>query len=182
MNKYAIAGAGLVLIGLAFVAVPELTGPLGLGESFVSLIGVIALLQGLRTVQSRRHSDVRQTELPTPERPQALPTPGEEIDATIDSGQVGYRREGRELRERLERAAIDALVLAEGLTEDEAREALENGTWTDDPWAAAQFTNTMPDWTPWRVRLRATLRRNRPRRARRAAAEIARIAGVTDDE
>ncbi|WP_222918859.1 hypothetical protein [Natrinema sp. SYSU A 869] len=181
MNKYAIVGAGLVLIGLVFVVVPELTGPLSLGEWIVSVIGVIAFLQGLRTVQARRHTDVTQTELPTPERPRELPTPGQEIDATIESGRVRYGQDGRQLRERLEQAAIDTLVLEEGLTEDEARTALENGTWTDDPLAAAQFTNVVPDWAPWHVRLRATMRRDRPRRARRAAAEIARIAEVSDD-
>ncbi|WP_226479235.1 DUF7269 family protein [Natrinema amylolyticum] len=182
MNKYAIVGVGLVLIGLAFVAVPELTAPFGLGESIVSVVGVIALLQGLRTVQARRHTDVTQTELPAPERPQELLTPGEEIDAAIESGRVAYSREGKQLRERLERAATDALVLERGLTEDEARAALENGTWTDDPLAAAQFTTTIPDWAPWHVRFRETVRRDRPRRAGRAAAEIARIAEVTDDE
>ncbi|QRV14919.1 hypothetical protein JMJ58_18720 [Haloterrigena salifodinae] len=182
MNKYAIVGAGLVLLGLAFVAVPELTGPLSLGESIVTVIGVIALLQGLRTAQARRHADIGQTELPTPERPQELSTPGEEIDAAIESGVVTFGRQGRKLNERLERAVVDALVLGEGLTEDEARQSLENGTWTDDPLAAAQFMNTVPDWAPWRVRVRTVVRRDRPRRARRAAAEIARISGVHDDE
>lgn len=182
MNKYAIVGAGLVLLGLAFVAVPGLTPPLTLGGTIVTAIGALALVQGLRTVQGRRRADVTQTELPTPERPRELPTPGEEIDAVIESGRVRYGREGRELRDRLERAAVGALVLEEGLTEDEAWEALETGTWTDDPLAAAHFTNAIPDWAPWRVRLRATVRRDYPRRTRRAADEIARIAGVNDDE
>ena len=182
MNKYAILGAGLVLIGLAFAAVPELTAPIGLGEWVVSAIGVIALLQGLRTVQARRRTDVTQTELPTPERPQEFPTPGEEIDAAIASGPVRFGRDGRRFRERLERAAVDALVLEEGLTEAEAREALENGTWTDDPLAAAHFAKAVPDWAPWYVRVRATVRRDHRRRARRAVAEIGRIGEVTENE
>lgn len=181
MNKYAIIGGGLVLIGLLFAAVPELTATLGVRQSFVYGVGVIAFLQGLRTVNARRHTDVGQTELPSPERPQELPAPGAEIDATIESGRVRFGRNGKRLRERLTEAAVDALMREEGLTEDEARAALETGTWTDDPWAAAQFANTIPDWAPWHVRLRTMLRRDRTRRVRHAIDEISRISGVDDD-
>ncbi|SEV87516.1 DUF7269 family protein [Natrinema salifodinae] len=181
MNKYALGGGGLVLIGLAVAAVPSLAAALGVRTSFVYAVGVIALVQGLRAVLARRRTAVTQTDPPTPERPRECPIPGDQFDEGIESGRVNYGQVGRRLHERLERAAVDALVHGEGLTEDEARAALENGTWTDDPWAAAQFANGVPDWAPWHVRLRAVARRNRTRRMTRAAAEIARIAGVTDD-
>jgi len=43
-------------------------------------------------------------------------------------------------------AAVDALVRHRDPGEAAAREALTEGTGTDDPWAAAQFASGFPDW------------------------------------
>lgn len=61
----------------------------------------------------------------------------------------------RDIRERLEANAVSAVQLSEGLDEPAAIRAVEDGTWTDDPVAAAFLA---PDRTqPLYERLRGAL-------------------------
>lgn len=185
MDKYAALGVALVALGLGLVAAPGLA-PVALDAWAVALVGVVALLQGVNRMRERRRTPIDAEELPDTERAQALPRPGEEFDAAIEGGDLDAMRSysaRKRVRERLEGAAVDALVRHRDLDEAAAREALTEGTWTDDPWAAAQFAGGFPDWTPLRVRLLGwTTRRRHARRAVRAADEIARIAGSGNEE
>jgi len=184
MDKYAAVGVALVALGLGLVLVPGLA-PFDLDAWAVALVGVVALLQGVTRVRERRRTPIDAEELPTLERAQELPRPGEEFDAAVEGGELDAMRSysaRKRVRERLEAAAVDALVRHRDLDEAAAREALAEGTWTDDPWAAAQFAGGFPDWTPLRARLLGwTTRRRHGRRAVRAADEIARIADVGDE-
>lgn len=184
MDKYAAVGVALVALGLGLVVAPGLA-PFALDAWAVALVGVVALLLGVNRVRDRRRTPIDAEELPEIERAQELPRPGEEFDAAVDGGDLDALRSHsarKRVRERLEAAAVDALVRHRDLDEAAAREALSEGTWTDDPWAAAQFAGGFPDWTPLRVRLLGwTTRRRHARRATRTADEIARIAGVGDE-
>ncbi|SNZ12681.1 hypothetical protein SAMN06269185_1867 [Natronoarchaeum philippinense] len=159
--------------------------PVALQSWAVGLVGAVALVQGLRRVRERRRTPVEAAELPTLERAQELPRPGGEFDEAIErnrpDGLKGHSSR-RKVGNRLERAAVGALVCHRDLDEAAAHEALAEGTWTDDPVAAAQFLGELPAWTPLRVRAREWMRRHpHSRRAERAAAEIARIAGIAED-
>lgn len=185
VNRYAAVGAALVALGLAFAVAPGLA-PFALDAWVVALVGVLALLLGIGRVRDRRRTPIDAEELPLLERARDLPRPGAAFDAAIESGELdGTRSYGarRRVNARLEAAAVDALVRHRDLDEAAAREALTEGTWTDDPWAAAQFADGFPEWAPLRARVAGwTTRRRRTRRARRAADEIARIAGVREPE
>lgn len=185
MDKYAAVGVVLVALGLGIVLAPELA-PFALDAWAVALVGVVALLQGLTRVRERRRTPIDAEELPTIERAQDLPRPGEAFDAAVEGGDLDAMRSHsarKRVRERLEAAAVDALVRHRDLDEATARRALAEGTWTDDPWAAAQFAGGFPGWTPLRVRLLGyTTRRRHARRAASAADEIARIAGVGETQ
>jgi hypothetical protein len=184
MDKYAAVGVALVALGLGLVLVPGLA-PFALDAWVVALVGVVALLQGVNRMRERRRTPIDTEKLPALERPQELPRPGEKFDAAVEGGELDAMRSysaRKRVRERLEEAAVDALMRHRDLDEAAAREALAKGTWTDDPWAAAQFAGDFPDWTPLRVRLLGwTTRSRHARRATRAADEIARIAGVGDE-
>jgi len=184
MDKYAAVGVALVTLGLGLVLVPE-AAPFALDAWAVALVGVVALLLGVNRVRERRRTPIDAEELPAIERAQELPRPGEEFDAAVEEGDLDALRSHsarKRVRERLEAAAVNALVRHRDLDETAAREALAEGTWTDDPWAAAQFAGGFPEWTPLRVRLLGwTTRSRHARRATRAADEIARIADVPDE-
>jgi hypothetical protein len=152
------------------------------------LVGVLALLQGLRVARARRHSDIEQAALPDPEAIRRMDTPGEDFDdqlLALGSGRGrGTVRKRETVRSRLEDAALTAIAARENCSRERARERLEDGTWTDDPYAAAFFSDRVEHSPSWREWLRRSLRAETPfqRRARRAAAAIADLAGVEVSE
>jgi hypothetical protein len=142
----AIVGAGLALAGLATVLAPAL-GP-DLPETYLTvlLVGGLALLAGLgasATLPVGRTA----ADLPAVERRLTVPAPGDEFDQDV-AGLPARRTRGSEptrrlLRDRLEAAATAALV-REGLDRETARSRLVDGSWTDDPRAAAFFRGDSP--------------------------------------
>lgn len=146
--------------GLAVVAQRGLAGTLPLTYAYVVAIGAVALLQGLVFLQRWRRTDLRFTETGDPERRYRAPTPGDEVDRTLREA-AAYGPRGvnarHELRERLHRTAVDALVAHENVDRETATRWLNRGTWTDDL-VAAWFLGTEPE-LPLRVRLRSVLGR-----------------------
>ncbi|WP_458188593.1 DUF7269 family protein [Haladaptatus sp. NG-WS-4] len=138
-----LTAVGILAVGwgLAVVFAPELASVVSTGAAFVKLLGVLAFVQGLRVVQSRRRHDVQQAETGDPETNVTLPTPGDEFDDHLRTVHAGGRNERfrarKKLREMLERSLVESIVDREGCSRDEARERLKTGEWTDDPYAAA---------------------------------------------
>lgn len=139
------AGVVAVVLGLALVAVPGLAGGVAVSRVLVYVIGVIALLVALARIQRRRKSERTQTTTPEPETPTGLPRPGSDVDTRIrnlrrltGSGRVESERQ--ELDARLEELAVRVVARREDLTREEARSRLVDGSWTDDPLAAAYFS------------------------------------------
>lgn len=134
----AILGFVAFALGITSMVEPELL-TLRVDEGFVSLIGILALVQTLRFVQERRHGTVEYAETGDPELPTWTPAPGDDLARTLAgmtrSG-IGWSRDRTQLRDRLADAAVRALTLA-GSTEDTARERVRQGSWTDDAYAAA---------------------------------------------
>lgn len=129
-------GAAAAVVGLAIAGGAAVPG-LSFGYLFVTLVGALALLQGARYADDRRHTPVRTAETGDPEVRQRLPTPGDEFDADAfpDTGGVRYNTR-RRLRERLRDAAVETLVVRGECPPDAAKERVAAGTWTDDPVAA----------------------------------------------
>lgn len=131
-----LLGVGAFAVGVAFVVVPG--GDLALGRSLVVLVGVGALVQAVRLGRERRGSDAAWTETPDPERGATAPPPGDDADEVL-SEFAGSRASGVRTRTRdaLETIATEVLVRYAGYEPEAARERIADGTWTDEPHAAA---------------------------------------------
>lgn len=143
----ALSAVGVVLIavGFAMMFVPGLAGAFQANELYLSVIGLGFVLQTVRVVNGRRKRPYAQTETDDPEVSQELPAPGDEFDDLLQrAGRA--RHSGRErdtVRERLRAAAIAVVARADGVSREQAVARIEDGSWTDDPYAAAFFTGRL---------------------------------------
>lgn len=140
-------GVGLVVVGFAMMFVPGLSALFPANEVYLSVVGVGFALQTVTFVRSRMRTPYEQTETGDPEISQDLPTPGDDFDELLAQAgatrQYGNQRET--VRERLRRAAVDVVVRTEGVSREEAVARIDDGSWTDDPYAAAFFTGRVED-------------------------------------
>lgn len=184
-----LGGIGVVgaILGIAMIVQPQLAGYLTTRRLLVSVIGVLALVQTVRIVNARRSIHVTRAETPTPERFVRMPTPGgvfeEPLSAIDETRGIDALRRKRELREQLAEAAITVLAHREGSSHRHAREQLEAGAWTDDPYAAAFLGDVQAPELRWRERVRLKLRRESPFqwKARRTMDAIARAGALNGD-
>jgi hypothetical protein len=142
-----------------------------------ALGGVGLLLAGAMLV-SGRSGNLEQTEMPDPERPVDVPTPGDEFDAQIRRTRFKLPVVGRSVRRDVERrlrtAAVDATLYTAGCSRVEAERRVENGSWTDDTAAAAFLSADTAARSPVRhVTPLFDGETLSQRRARRTVAEIA---------
>lgn len=142
----ALLGAGLAITGIAAVLAPDLVADLPGTYLAVLAAGGVALLVGLGAAAD---PPVGRTaaDLPEVEARLTVPAPGDGFDADL-AGLPARRTRGSQptrerIRARLEAAAIAALV-REGLDRETARARLVDGSWTDDPRAAAFFRGDPP--------------------------------------
>lgn len=178
-----ILGAVAVLIGLAVVFARGLASGITPEWALVVLVGALAVLQGLRFAQSRRRTELRETETADPERRYDAPTPGDDVESSLAIAKR-WSRAGRakrqKLRERLTNAAVRAVMDESGCTATEARQRIQRGTWTDDRVAAAFLS---PDVTlPTRSRARLLVRSRSPfsQYGHSFARTVAVVEGLTD--
>lgn len=148
LRRAALGAAGLSLLGGVLLAgdrvastvpVDDLVGLFGNDYLLVAALGAVALLVAAVVVE--RGDTVVQSEMPDPEAGVSVPTPGDDLAATLDSWLLAVPLFGSEtrasVRSRLRESAVETVARAEGCTEREARERVESGRWTDDPDAAA---------------------------------------------
>jgi len=174
-------------VGLLLVAVPNLAGaavpPLAAVVLTVA-VGLVAIGLAVRALLA----DGEPVDLPTPERRPVYRSAGAEFAALLeDVGLAGRRKldaDGETGRERLRAVladlAVDVLGRTDGDDPETAAERLADGTWTEDPDAAAFFAE---GYRPPVSRL-AYLPWARPdlpfvRRARHAVAALAQNVGDT---
>ncbi|PSQ15664.1 hypothetical protein BRD00_13460 [Halobacteriales archaeon QS_8_69_26] len=164
MKRELLTALGVVVAlgGFTMIFFPELARALATTRGMVVVVGVIAAFQGYRIARERRRAAVQVAETGDPETEQDLPVPGDDFDDLVDHmrsihgpqlrGTASPRRRRRRdsfvrtrrrVRSRLEDAAVATITRKYGCTEAEAWEALESGTWTDDPYAAAFFTGRL---------------------------------------
>lgn len=179
-----LVAVGVVAVGLgvAMLYSSQLAGTIGADYVVVKAIGLLALVQGLRIVYARKRTDIDQGETPDPETTPTMRTPGTEFDETIGSLHLKSRRNFYEtqnaVRERLAESAVSVLMHRENYSEEEARERLDAGTWTDDPYAASFLAESNVQSTPWREWFRGILsdQTSFQRQAHRTADAISRRA------
>lgn len=160
--RLAALGVGLAGLGLAFVAVPDLARVVGLPRLAVALLGALALVEGARSLQSRRRTEIEGAEPPDPEARHDPPRPGDDFDERVASlgrrrGRSWDAREHDQLRDRLRAAAVEAVAHHHRLAMGAARDRVEAGDWTDDPAAAWYLGGPAVPGPPWSVRLRGFL-------------------------
>jgi hypothetical protein len=139
-----VLGLALVAGGLAVAVAPELGSGIRPNTAVLTGTGIAALVLAGMAVRARLNATDRRPDLPAAERSQSHATPGEAFDrqlaAMASPGQLHSGRDRRQGRDRLEATAV-AVLVRDGLAEDAARDALANGTWTNDPHAAAFFAD-----------------------------------------
>ncbi|NHN58444.1 MULTISPECIES: hypothetical protein [Halorussus] len=187
MKRYRVASgaAGVVALAAALAlggspaggAVAALVRALGNDYFVVAAFAGAGLLVAASVMASRERSGISQTETPTPERPVTAPAAGDAVDEALASRTallpvVGEARR-EQLRERLRTAAVETRVRRGECGPEEARRRLDEGTWTDDPEAAAFLAGRDPGTD---ARVAAVLRaepwsRRGARRAVRAVAD-----------
>jgi hypothetical protein len=176
-------GVVLGVLGVAALVVPELTTVLPANEGLVLFLGILLVLGGVRDVWRRRTAEHAYAEPSDTEQPVELPTPGREFDRRLGrlSTLVHRGNVRRRVRDEVTDVATETLQRRVGYTASEAEAALEAGTWTDDPFAAAFFTGRPPETDPL-SRARELFRSGSSfqHRARRAADELYRLAEETD--
>lgn len=181
-------GLAAVALGVLMVVQPSVAAGIGVGYAAALVVGLLALVQGVRVAIARRASEIRGAETPDVEAVEAMPTPGHEFDHAVARLGSGPRRvvirERTDLRERLEDAAITAVADSENCSREEAVERIESGRWTDDPHAASLLGGddvASPPLFDW-VKVATSGESTFQYRARRTADAVARVAGVTPDE
>lgn len=161
-DAVASLGIALAALGLGFVAFPRAAGALPLPRVAVVVLGLFALVEGARSLQSRRRTPVDGAEFPDPERRRSTPIPGDEFDDRVATLARRGRRswadgEHGRLRRRLRASAVEAAAHRWRLGTDDARDRVEAGEWTDDPAAAWFLGGADAPAPPWRVRARAAI-------------------------
>ncbi|WP_435101929.1 DUF7269 family protein [Halarchaeum sp. P4] len=191
-------GVASSVVGLLLLAAPSLASAVtlsgGLGTATVALVGVVTLLIAAGSLfadavrpsaEATLASD--DPEFPRPEHRPAYASPGAAFTRRLAEVTWTDRREAEPatrlaLRDDLRDLAVDVLSRRDGVTPDEAAAHLADGSWTDDPLAAAFFTDDVVPSLSLRQRLRG-LRGSEPpfaRRARHAVAALASHAGDAD--
>lgn len=141
---------------------------------------VFALVSATLVVGLHWADGVRQSAIVPPERGTEAPPPGAEL-RLLDGGRwpVLSPTSRRTVRDRLRAVTVRTVARDRGVSRSRAERAVDEGTWTDDPVAAALFT---PVGERPLSRIDAALRfRTRARRAARATVRLADGTTVGDD-
>ncbi|WP_080508386.1 DUF7269 family protein [Haloparvum sedimenti] len=159
MRAAEAVGVAALLAGFLSVFQRGIAGLFDFSYAFVTLVGVLAAVQGIRYVSARRRTEYVSLDLGDPEERYVVDVPGAEVDdwlRRVDPRSRGGSRFRNRLRERLREAAADRLVATRGYTPAEAEAALADGSWTDDAAAAAFLAPSLG--YPFRTRVRVRLR------------------------
>lgn len=181
MNRGLIAfGTIAALVGMIVIIDPTVLTRTGfsLPSVFITIIGILALIEALRAGYSRYSRSIDTLELPETEFRQVASVPESDFDDQLVTvtrrARVGSVRDRNKVRDRLHETAIEVLMRYDGDTPDRARERLETGAWTDDRAAAAFFAPAdefQPSTTEW-IRLKMSSDNAFRRRARRVIAAL----------
>ena len=185
--RRALVGAGIAAVGLGLVTmvVPGGGGIAGGSATLVSFLGVVALAQAARVTSEFWNLERRSADLPDAHRSESATVQGETFDRAFQlsarRGRVGRRNRDR-IVNYVRHTAVVTLAAETDATSEVVRARLDDGTWTDDPVAAALFAD---DHSPlWRDHLRTAVGRETTfqRRVRRAVVALERRVEGIDRE
>ncbi|WP_244629356.1 hypothetical protein [Halorubrum sp. PV6] len=182
MRLAALAGVVAVAVGFVAVVNRSIAAAIDPSATVVTLVGVLAVVQGVRYATERRGRDRRIAALGEPERRTPATVPGTDLDEQIaqaTNASIGRHSTRRTLRERVRRVAVAAVARTRNCPTAAAERVVATGAWTDDPAAVAFFDDDAA--YPVRVRLRAAVRgRSRYRYGLRAAVDAIDRLDATD--
>lgn len=151
-SRTLLGGAGLVAVAVgALVVVAPSSAELlpvdgiveALGEPwlFVAAFGVAGLVVLVAVMLARAVGGLDESTPPDPEDVYRVPSAGHRFDQFVD-GDADLRDHlfgdhHEQVRRRIRDTVLATLMRTGGLSREEARAAVENGTWTDDSVAAA---------------------------------------------
>jgi MYXO-CTERM domain-containing protein len=142
----ALVGGAVALAGVVALAVPSLTTFLPATDPVVALLAALLVLGGIGQLQRRRSTEVTHAETDDIEVTIDLPTPGDDLDERI--GSLRFLRnpvsERARIRDSVAETVVDTIQRRTGCSRERAIEHLQAGTWTDDPVAAAVFSDRAP--------------------------------------
>ena len=154
------AGLAFVLGGFLVLFQRGLAGLFDVSFTFVTGVGILALILGLNYFNVGRQTERRAAELPDVELRYEATQPGTETDelladaASLSRAGVAARRD---FRERLHEATTETLLRRGDLpSEAAATTAVDDGEWTSDAVAAWFLADTTDD-APFSVRLRGVV-------------------------
>lgn len=183
----AVLGGVAGVAGLALAFVPGLADDVTVARAFVFALGMLAAVLAVADVRTLAGNEVDQAEPDDVEVGVEHPRAGAAVDDLLAAAARGYDRSTQdrrdEVEERVREAAFDVLARREDATRAEVETMLAEGSWTDDPYAAAFLGAIEVDDLPLRERIVNALRPE-ARFARRATAAIDAIAereGVVPD-
>lgn len=143
----AVVGVGAAIVGLVSAFTSASFG-FNLTYTFVTLVGLLAILQGVRYGLARRQLEFPEAETDDPEKRHEVPVPGDDFDDELAAASgwsmrsVSHRQD---LEARLRAAAVESLVAYEGYHREEATASVEAGRWTGDAVAAAFLADASAD-------------------------------------
>jgi hypothetical protein len=181
-----LVGVVAVALGVLMVVQPGLAAAIGTGYVAVTIVGVLALVQGIRVARARKAAELRAAETPDVETVETMPTPGDDFDQEVAGLRTGPRRtlirKRAELQETLEATAVRVVADRENCSREAARERVAAGTWTDDLHGASFLGGDDAPSPPLfdRLRIAVTGQSSHQFYIRRTADAIAGVAGVTD--
>lgn len=176
-----VGGVLAVGAGLVVMAAPGLAGPVGAGEGVLFLFGLLAAIQTVRTAGDYWRRPYVEATLPDVEGVESGSVPGERLDGLLARDGRGARTYRRNVVRYVRHVAVEVLAAETGRSEADVRASLDDGTWTDDPVAAALFTDDIdPSW-PDAVRAALGVETAFQRRVRRAVGALERRVGDRDE-
>lgn len=181
MSRRSVAlAAGVAAFVLAVAAMVGVAA-LSVQRVVVAFVGVAALLQAVR-VARRRRGTLDRAEMPNPDRRVRVGTPGESVEDALDEFTAVTDRQADQptrFQRALHRATVAVLARYGGLSEVEADRQVADGSWTDDPDAAAFLADRdRRRGIGERLRAAAGGESGFDRGVRRVVDELAAIAGV----
>jgi len=149
--------AGLLVLAVALIADGPVSGTVNVllalfGSEYllVAVIGLVAFAAGVAAFVTSREA-ATQTGTPDPERPVAVPAPGESFDESAADWRCLLPVTGREhratVRERLRRTAVETVAVTDDCARETAARRVDDGTWTTDEVAAAYLGETADETT-----------------------------------
>jgi len=140
-----LTGFALVVLagGAAVMVDSSLSSVVPVGLVAAGIVALLAFILALWIARQRNTDGMNHTTVTDPELPLFTPAPGADIDdmlyrlTALRQGTLKYREN---IKERLGEAAIAVISHRDDLTREQAAAQLQDGSWTEKPYASAFFT------------------------------------------